>query len=426
MIPHFVLLLIFLPVLVFGFYLPSTQFQTQFLTTPNRFAYQFTPATATATALSSTMTPKQPSPETPTQTPTPVTNSTVLSSLITSRKTFELNLARSIDILTSDYPTFLTTPPDLSIYHPQIILQDASGSERVSGIDQYQNVFKVFRGFVALTQQADQSSISSRVVYDWGREEVRVKFSCVLVPRGVQPHQKHMFIYLDGVSRYKFDAEGKITRHIFDKVIINDQKVRPPYGFMNPEMIFSPVGAGGAGVWSSDVNGQGDEHEQFMMMEANNDDELLIEKNSARQKFGLPPISLDELLKLRSEEGAVRSAFEERLIKQQQKGEEAKEDPALQPNLLDKAVSSINKFFSPASSAKCVDSYDCPSNLNCCDFVFAKVCCKSGLGIQVFPTEKMVEMVPALIPVEDSHDGHGNEKRNGGTYGGAGRNTGDW
>jgi len=100
------------------------------------------------------------------------------------------------------------------------------------------------------------------VVYDWGREEVRVKFSCVLVPRGVQPHQKHMFIYLDGVSRYKFDAEGKITRHIFDKVIINDQKVRPPYGFMNPEMIFSPVGAGGAGVWSSDVNGQGDEHEQ--------------------------------------------------------------------------------------------------------------------------------------------------------------------
>ena len=54
-----------------------------------------------------------------------------------------------------------------------------------------------------------------------------------------------------------------------------------------------------------------------MMMEANNDDELLIEKNSARQKFGLPPISLDELLKLRSEEGAVRSAFEERLIKQQ-------------------------------------------------------------------------------------------------------------
>lgn len=146
----------------------------------------------------------------------------------------------------------------------------------------------------------------------------------------------------------------------------------------------------------------------------------LNEKNSVRAKFGLDPIGEEEFKKLREENGQLQSEFERKLKMQQQQQREG--EAAMGEKKSNFFSKTVDKIKQSVEETKCETSLDCPEGLNCCDFIFAKVCCSSGMGIHVYPPEGIVEAVPALVPVDDSDNGvHG---RGGGSYGGKGR--GPW
>jgi hypothetical protein len=155
----------------------------------------------------------------------------ILQDIADERREFEINLGRAMDTLRKDYPTMLRKTPAFDIYHEDISVVDPSGVQ-LSGLKNYQNSFSFLQTIVGFFYNTSASVVQNRMVYDFARQHIRVSWNAVLVPKVVGNSRNSL--YIDGVSIYVLDSKsGKIVEHRVEKMIINDNPVRPPYGVLS-------------------------------------------------------------------------------------------------------------------------------------------------------------------------------------------------
>jgi len=173
----------------------------------------------------------------------------VLQDIVDERREYELKLGKAMDTLRKDYPELLRRKPDYSIYHEVIKVLDPSGVQTL-GLTNYKNSFRVLQSLVGLIYNTDKSRIQSRMIYDFSRSSIRVSWNVVLVPKVVGNARNSL--YVDGVSVYNLNAKGEIIEHRFEKLLMNNNPVEPPYNvflsfsqsLMNPNGGLVPVGIG--------------------------------------------------------------------------------------------------------------------------------------------------------------------------------------
>lgn len=155
----------------------------------------------------------------------------LLQDMADERREFELNLGKAMDTLRKDYPYMLHKTPDFSIYHEDIYVVDPSGVQ-LSGLKNYQNSFSFLQTIVRFFYNTSESSVQSRMIYDFARQSIRMSWNAVLVPKVVG--NRRNALYVDGISIYKMDSKsGKIVEHKVEKMLINNIPVTPPYGVLS-------------------------------------------------------------------------------------------------------------------------------------------------------------------------------------------------
>jgi len=172
-----------------------------------------------------------------------------LQYMVDERREYELNLGKAMDTLRKDYPELLRRQPDYSIYHEDIKVSDPSGLQTIK-LTNYRSSIRILQSLVGLIYNTDRSTIQNRMVYDFTRDSIRVSWNIALVPKVVGNDRNSL--YIDGVSVYKLNAKGVIVEHRFEKLLINNNPVVPPYniflslvqGLSNPNEGLVPVGLG--------------------------------------------------------------------------------------------------------------------------------------------------------------------------------------
>lgn len=174
----------------------------------------------------------------------------VLKEIVDERREYELNLGKAMDTLRKDYPELLRRKPDYSIYHEYIKVTDPSGVQ-TNGLSNYKNSIRFLQSLIGILYNMDRSRIQNRMIYDFSRSSIRVTWNAVLVPKVVGNERNSL--YVDGVSVYNLNGKGEIIEHRFEKLMINNNPVVPPYnvflsmteGLMsNPNDGLIPVGLG--------------------------------------------------------------------------------------------------------------------------------------------------------------------------------------
>jgi hypothetical protein len=107
------------------------------------------------------------------------------------------------------------------------------------------------------------------------------------------------------------------------------------------------------------------------------DRDALQRKNASRQKFGMPPLSPEEFIKIEDEIRAMdiqnkkKAAYlAEQLAQQAAARKEKKEKDSF-----------LSNIFGGALKNGCESNFDCERPQVCCDVGFKKICCSNGLGI---------------------------------------------
>lgn len=223
-------------------------------------------------------------------------------------------------------------------------------------------------------------------------------------------------LFVDGISVYEVDrGTGKICKHTIESLVVNDTPVRAPqgviYGLANE--IVNPRGSGGIPVLSVAGGkggrlrvGMGDVH-QFGSMDnkesyvgalsslsetsrsASSNDDAFESKNMSRKKFGLPPLSREEFEALEAlvkEQSASVKESQKQLAAQSAREKEMKKRKD-------------GSFFRNALKDECVENWDCERPYVCCDLIFKKICCNSGVGIP----SRIKNGIGAEVPVTDGY-----------------------
>jgi len=251
-------------------------------------------------------------------------------------------------------------------------------------------------------------------------------------------------LHVDGISEYYLDrTSGLITEHKVSHLLINDQAVRPENGVFYALAEMSPVNPDGVPVffgaeldgpnkvtwedlthvkfqtWNPLTNLLGGKslssssslfsnpNEQAMQLPENTnaindsqvpyDRDALQRKNDSRKKFGLPPITPEEFIKIDEEVRAMdamnkkKAAYLAEQLAQSRKKEEKD--------------SFLNSIFGGVLKNGCESNFDCERPQVCCDVGFKKICCSNGLGIvDGIPLEKW-ERAVLRVPMEnDNYD----------------------
>lgn len=173
----------------------------------------------------------------------------VLQQIVDERREYELNLGKAMDTLKKDYPVIIKNKPDFSIYHEDLNVVDPSGVQ-IRGLKSYKQSFAFFQSLVRIFYSVDRSKVQFRMMYDFARSTIRISWNVMLVPKIVG--NRHNALYIDGISAYKMDSNGKIIEHRVEQMLINSRPIVPPYGvlsalrqeLMNPQRV--PVGVGAA------------------------------------------------------------------------------------------------------------------------------------------------------------------------------------
>ena len=250
-------------------------------------------------------------------------------------------------------------------------------------------------------------------------------------------------LHVDGISEYYLDrTSGLITEHRVSHLLINDQAVRPENGVFHALAEMSPVNPDGVPVfygidekknqkkvtWEdmTHVNFQtwnpltnllsgrpssslfNNPNEQAMQLPENNnaintdsqvpyDRDALQRKNDSRKRFGLPPITPDEFIKIEEEVRAMdavnkkKATYLAEQLAQSRKKEEKE--------------SFLNSIFGGVLKNGCESNFDCERPQVCCDVGFKKICCSNGLGIvDGIPLEKW-ERAKLRVPMENDDYG---------------------
>lgn len=369
-----------------------------------------------------------------------ITNpSSTLSMMVDEQREFEINLGRAVDTLKQDYPKLLTNDPSWNIYHSDLEVIDPTGVS-LHGLSNYKRAFSFIHAMVYMFYCEEKSGLTFRSTYDWARKAIRISWNVELVPKMIMGGTRNT-LHVDGISEYYLDrTSGLITEHRVSHLLINDQAVRPENGVFHALAEMSPVNPDGVPVfygldenqkkvtWEdmTHVNFQtwnpltnlisgksssslfNNPNEQAMQLPENNnaintdsqvpyDRDALQRKNNSRKRFGLPPITPDEFIKIEEEVRAMdavnkkKATYLAEQLAQSRKKEEKD--------------SFLNSIFGGVLKNGCESNFDCERPQVCCDVGFKKICCSNGLGIvDGIPLEKW-ERATLRVPMENDDYG---------------------
>jgi len=367
--------------------------------------------------------------------------SSTLSMMVDQQREFEINLGRAVDTLKRDYPKLLTRDPSWNIYHSDLEVIDPTGVS-LHGLSNYKRAFSFIHAVVYMFYCEEKSLLTFRSTYDWARKCIRISWNVELVPKMIMGGTRNT-LHVDGISEYYLDrTSGLITEHKVSHLLINDQAVRPENGVFYALAEMSPVNPDGVPVffgaeldgpnkvtwedlthvkfqtWNPLTNLLGGKsssssslfsnpNEQAMQLPENTnaindsqvpyDRDALQRKNDSRKKFGLPPITPEEFIKIDEEVRAMdamnkkKAAYLAEQLAQSRKKEEKD--------------SFLNSIFGGVLKNGCESNFDCERPQVCCDVGFKKICCSNGLGIvDGIPLEKW-ERAVLRVPMEnDNYD----------------------
>lgn len=347
-----------------------------------------------------------------------------LGEMVDQQREFEINLGRAVDTLKRDYPKLLTHDPEWNIYHSNLDVIDPTGVS-LHGLSNYRRAFSFIHAVVYMFYCEEKSGLTFRTVYDWARKCIRVSWNVELVPKAIMGGTRNT-LHVDGISEYYLDrSSGLITEHRVSHLLINDQAVRPENGVFHALAEMSPVNPDGVPVFfgtelldqkntnemmklnfqtwnpltnlllqgkSSSSSLFSNPNEQAMQLPENTngintdsqvpyDRDALQRKNASRKKFGLPPITPEEFIKIEEEVRAMddmnkkKAAYLAEKLSQSRKKEEKD--------------SFLSNIFGGVLKNGCENNFDCERPQVCCDVGFKKICCSNGLGIvDGIPVEK--------------------------------------
>ena len=351
-----------------------------------------------------------------------VSPTSALGMIVDSQKEFEINLGRAVDTLKEDYPSLLFKNPDWEVYHDDLEVIDPSGVS-LHGLNNYKRAFFFIHGVVKMFYCREKSGLCSmKVGYDWARKCIRVSWNVELVPKMIYGGIRNT-LHVDGISEYYLDREsGLITEHKVSHLLINDQTVRPTNGIFNALAEISPVHEPGRvpvfmkheeqEMWEvnpSEANNNifskvkfqtwnpltnllrdpsstslfSKSSEQAMPIPNNGnsigdllpyDIDALQRKNKSRQKFGMPPLTPEEFVKIEEEVRAMDAMNKKKaayLAEQLSQAQPKKKE----------GDSFLSNIFGGVLKNGCESNFDCERPQVCCDVGFKKICCSNGLGI---------------------------------------------
>ena len=272
-------------------------------------------------------------------------------------------------------------------------------------------------------------------------------------------------LHVDGISEYYLDRDsGLITEHKVTHLLINDQAVRPVNGIFRALAEISPVDHDPEGIpvlssssSSSSLKSSSswedlsvakfqmwhplhhisnhyrpkttslfsNSNEQAMHLpdsssnnnvviaaSSNNsmdqqhvpyDRDALQRKNASRKKFGMPPLTPEEFIKIEEEVRAMdminkkKAAYLAEKLAQQSASEKKKKEDSF-----------LSNIFGGVLKNGCESNFDCERPQVCCDVGFKKICCSNGLGIvDGIPVERF-ERGSLRVPLPN--DNYGDEE----------------
>mmetsp|Transcript_435 Transcript_435/g.567 ORF Transcript_435/g.567 Transcript_435/m.567 type:complete len:276 (-) Transcript_435:77-904(-) len=136
---------------------------------------------------------------------------------------FELNLGRCIDALRNDFPHFFDRELEWDIYTNDIEINDPSGVQ-LQGLAAYKQSFAMIRLFRRV--MVDSVELTYRLRYDFHRQIIVVNWYSSWTARGTSRPLAHV----DAVSHFHLNQKGLIYRHDIEKIIVNSEKLKPPFG----------------------------------------------------------------------------------------------------------------------------------------------------------------------------------------------------
>ena len=327
---------------------------------------------------------------------------------------FELHVGRALDTLREDYPSILTTCPDLSIYDRNIEVVDPSGV-KVHGLKTYQNSFRLLHALVKFLYCPSQSTMSFRMCFDKARRNIRIHWNAAVVPREIFGGSRQT-LHVDGISVYELDFEsGNIVQHRIEQLLMNNMPVRPKEGviaalrdehrmtvpsFFTPSqgqgkptyiLRFQPAGLGRSSLPSSLFAMEASESDEASTSEAPNassvafDLERFEAKNKSRKKFGLKALTEEEFMEIELQVRQMDAEQKQRAQAMTQAAATTKQEK--------KRGSFVEKLFGNVLKDTCESNWDCERPEVCCDFGFKKMCCSSGSLVANGVPQ------PALVPV---------------------------
>lgn len=351
------------------------------------------------------------------------TASSTLNMICDERKEFELKLGKAMDTLRKDYPDILTVAPDFSIFHEDLEVVDPSGVT-IHGIKQYEASFSVVRALVGFFYCPTSSGLTFRLVYDWARNNIRISWNTVLVPRSIYGGEKNQ-LHVDGISVYEIDRQsGLITQHRVEHLLVNGNTVHAPKGVVHAltnEVVQGGVPVGGIGGYGIDqipqqpqkgfrlqfqsplfVNPFKPRTSLFTMASSadnpnnknqnnNFDQDAFQRKNDTRKKYGLPALSVEEFLQIEDQVRQLEMVQKEK----QQTAQQIQAAELAAQEKKKKRGNFLRNMMGDVLTDTCESNFDCERPMVCCDFVFKKVCCASGMKVgNGIPGEMQTLRVP--------------------------------
>ncbi|KAL7470147.1 hypothetical protein ACHAXS_010381 [Conticribra weissflogii] len=341
--------------------------------------------------------------------------SSALGMVVDSQREFEMNLGRAIDTLKEDYPKILTRNPDFGLYHRDLEVVDPTGVS-LHGLANYKRAFAFIHGVVGLFYDEGKSGLTSiRVGYDWARKCIRVSWNVELVPRLLGTRN---MLHVDGISEYYLDrATGLINQHRVSHLVFNGDHVRPANGIFHALAEISPIDPESVPVYSKGLDGAewkwnrlpfqswnpltqlfpgtsssatslfADPSERALSLDApadhpdvaplRYDADALQRRNASRKKFGKPPLTPEEFVKIEEEVRAMDALNKKKaayLAEQIAQARKQKEEEKAKGDFL-------SNIFGGVLKNGCESNFDCERPQVCCDVGFKKICCSNGLGI---------------------------------------------
>jgi len=299
---------------------------------------------------------------------------------------------------------------------------DPSGVS-LHGLNSYKKAFFFIHGVVKMFYCGEKSGLTSiRIGYDWARKCIRVSWNVELVPKVIYGGTRNT-LHVDGISEYYLErSTGLINQHKVSHLLINDQTVKPTNGIFNALAEISPVHEpGSVPVFFKNENydvladatvssvltplpfqswntlnpfrthrtSLFDSSNPPLHYDPNNnnlgadaphyDIDAYQRKNKSRIKFGMPPLTPEEFIKIEEE---VRSMDAMNKKKAAYLAEQLSQARVESQKARDKNNNNfLSNIFGGVLKNGCESNFDCERPEVCCDVGFKKICCSNGLGI---------------------------------------------